>query len=126
MNERYQRGWEQLKAIDGSQGEKVIHNLATVAPDIAKYIIEFAFGDIYSRKVLDLKQRELLTLAALTSMGDCTPQLKVHLHAALNVGLDHEEIIESLIHCIPYTGFPRVLNAITAAKEVFAERSEGQ
>ena len=122
VEERYERGWEKLMTIDGEGGQRVIESLADIAPDLGKYIIEFAFGDIYSREGLDFKQRQLVTLASLTTQGGCEPQLQVHLHASLNVGLSPREIIEAIMQCVPYTGFPRVLNAVFAAKRVFQER----
>lgn len=121
-DDRYTRGLEKLKEIDGEAGERVIASLADIAPDLGTYIIEFAFGDVYTRPGLDLKQRELITITALTVQGGAEPQLKVHVHAALNVGLTPTEIVETIIHCVPYIGFPRALNAIYATKEVFKER----
>ncbi|MFP4978232.1 carboxymuconolactone decarboxylase family protein [Paenibacillus sp. CN-4] len=121
--ERYQRGWEKLMEIDGEGGERVIASLQDIAPDLGRYVVEFAFGDIYSREGLDLKQRQLVTLASLTTQGGCEPQLQVHINAALNVGLSPREIIEAITHCIPYTGFPRVLNAIFVAKRIFQEQN---
>ncbi|MDO4626527.1 MAG: carboxymuconolactone decarboxylase family protein [Pasteurellaceae bacterium] len=93
-----------------------------MAPDLGKYIVAFA-GDIYSRPVLNLQERELITLASLTAQGGCEKQLDVHIHAALNVGLSREKIIETFIHCIPYLGFPKVLNAVFVAKAIF-EKAE--
>ena len=81
-NDRFMRGTKALAAIDGHAGEKVITALADIAPDFARYIIEFPFGDIYSRPGLDLRAREIATVAALTAMGNATPQLKVHIEAA--------------------------------------------
>src|ERR1700738_936701 len=77
-NERYLRGWEKLKEVDGHAGENVIESLRDIAPDFARLLIEFPFGDIYSRPGLDLKTRELAVVAALTAMGNAAPQLKVH------------------------------------------------
>lgn len=114
------RGLEKLREIDGEQGDRVMQALADIAPDLGRYIIGFAFGEIYRRPALDLAQRELITLAALAAQGGCENQLRVHIHAALNVGLSREQIVETFIHCIPYLGFPRVLNAVFTAKEVFA------
>ena len=122
-NERYENGWDTLKNIDGNAGTQVIESLQDIAPDLGKYIVEFAFGDIYSRGTLDLKQRQLVTISSLTSQGGCEPQLTVHINAALNVGLSTNEIVESIIHCVPYTGFPRALNAIFVAKQVFQSRN---
>ena len=122
--DRYERGWEKLKEIDGEAGERVIESLKDIAPDLARYTIEFPFGDVYSRPGLDLKSREIATVAALTALGNAQPQLKVHIHGALNVGCTREEVIEVLIQMAVYAGFPAALNGVFAAKEVFEERDE--
>jgi 4-carboxymuconolactone decarboxylase len=122
MKDRYELGLEKLKEIDGDAGENVIESLKDIAPDLARYTIEFSFGDIYSRPGLDLKSREVATVAALTALGNAKPQLKVHINAALNVGCSEEEIIEIIIQMAVYAGFPAALNGIFAAKEVFQER----
>lgn len=83
MNQRFERGWAKLKEIDGAQGERVIDSLRDIAPDFARLLIEFGFGDIYSRPGLDLKSREIAVIAALTALGNAAPQLKVHIHGAL-------------------------------------------
>jgi 4-carboxymuconolactone decarboxylase len=119
---RYSRGWAKLREIDGHAGERVIDALADIAPDFAKYLIEFPFGDIYSRPQLDLKTREIGVVAALTALGNATPQLKVHIHGALNVGCTRDEVVEIMMQMAVYAGFPAALNGLFAAKEVFAER----
>ncbi|WNW10151.1 carboxymuconolactone decarboxylase family protein [Pseudomonas sp. DTU_2021_1001937_2_SI_NGA_ILE_001] len=118
---RYQRGLEKLREIDGQAGEKVVQSLAEIAPDFARYLIEFPFGDIYSRPGLDLRSREIAVVAALTAMGNAAPQLKVHIHAALNVGVSREEVIEVIMQMAVYAGFPAALNGLSAAREVFAQ-----
>ncbi len=120
--ERYNRGLEKLEQVDKQAGRDVINSLEGLPEDIGRYIIEFAFGDIYSRGTLDLKQREMITITSLLVQGDTSPQLRVHINGALNVGLTKEEIIETFIQTIPYVGFPRVLNAVNVAKEIFKER----
>jgi 4-carboxymuconolactone decarboxylase len=122
--DRYTRGLEKLKEIDGEAGERVIQSLKDIAPDLARYVIEFPFGDVYSRPGLDLKSREVATVAALTALGNAAPQLKVHIHGALNVGCSREEIVEIIIQMAVYAGFPAALNGIFAAREVFRERDE--
>jgi len=117
--ELLQRGLAKLNEVDGTQGEAVMAALADIAPDLARYIIGFAFGEIYHRPALNLRERELITLAALVAQGGCEKQLRVHIHAALNVGLSREEVIEVFMQCIPYLGFPKVLNAVFVAQEVF-------
>ncbi|WP_058300931.1 carboxymuconolactone decarboxylase family protein [Gorillibacterium timonense] len=119
---RYERGLEKLSEVDGAGGQKVIDSLREIAPDLGRYIIEFAFGDIYNRAGLDLQERELVTLASLLTAGGCEPQLEVHINGALNVGIPPEKVIEAFIQCIPYTGFPKVLNAVAVAKKVFGDR----
>jgi 4-carboxymuconolactone decarboxylase len=123
-DDRYRRGWEKLKEIDGEAGERVMETLKDVFPDLARYTIEFPFGDIYSRPGLDLKSREIAAVAALTALGHAAPQLKVHLNAALNVGCTRTEIIEVIIQMAVYAGFPAALNGAFAAQEVFKERDE--
>ena len=97
--------------------------LSDIAPDFARYLIEFPFGDIYSRPGLDLRSREIATIAALTAMGNAAPQLKVHIEAGLNVGLSRDEITETIMQMSVYAGFPAALNGLFAAKEVFAARA---
>lgn len=122
IQDRYERGWEKLKEIDGEAGERVIQSLRDIAPDFARYVIEFPFGDIYSRPALDLKSREIAVVAALTALGNAAPQLKVHIHGALNVGCTREEVIEVIMQMAVYAGFPAALNGLFAAREVFQER----
>ena len=121
-NERIKRGTERLKEVDGNAGEGVIASLKEIAPDLGRYILEFAFGDVYCRDGLSLQEREIITIASLLTAGGCEPQLEVHINGSLNVGISPEQVIETFIQCIPYTGFPKVLNAVNVAKKVFAER----
>jgi 4-carboxymuconolactone decarboxylase len=121
-SDRFKRGWEKLKEVDGEAGESVIASLKDIAPEFADLLIEFPFGDIYSRPGLDLKSREIAVVAALTALGNATPQLKVHIHGALNVGCTKEEVVEVIMQMAVYAGFPAALNGLFAAKEVFSER----
>jgi 4-carboxymuconolactone decarboxylase len=126
-DERYERGIRKLEEIDGRAGKKVVDSLRDLAPDFARYLIEFPFGDVYSRPGLDLRSREVATVAALTALGNARPQLAVHIHGALNVGCTRKEVIEIMIQMAVYAGFPAALNGLSAAREVFAERdAEGR
>jgi 4-carboxymuconolactone decarboxylase len=122
--DRYQTGWEKFKEIDGEAGEKVNESLKDICPDLGRYTIEIPFGDICSRPGLDLKSREIATVAALTALGYALPQLRVHIHGALNVGCTRAEITEVILQMAIYAGFPAALNGMFAAKEVFREREE--
>ena len=79
-----------------------------VAPDFTRYLVEFAFGEIYARPG-ELKHRELVAIASLATMGGCDPQLETHVHGAFNAGLGEAEIVEAVMTLIPYIGFPRAL-----------------
>ncbi|MDV6377525.1 carboxymuconolactone decarboxylase family protein [Sporosarcina sp. GW1-11] len=96
--------------------------LKELAPDLRKYIVEFAYGEIYSRPGLDSKQRQLVTLASLVTQG-ATTQIQTHVKRALTVGLTKTEVVECIMQLIPYVGFPRVQNALTAAKDLLLEEN---
>ncbi|MGE0076397.1 MAG: carboxymuconolactone decarboxylase family protein [Bacteroidales bacterium] len=119
---RFKKGWQMLKEIDGEAGEKVIESLGCIFPDLETYIIEYAFGDIYSRGELDLKSKEIAVVAALTAMGNTQPQLKVHVNGALNTGSSINEIKEVILQMSAYSGFPSCINAMNALKDVLNER----
>jgi 4-carboxymuconolactone decarboxylase len=121
-SDTYDRGLEKIRQIYGEAGEHVIENLKDISPDFARYIIEFPFGDIYSRSGLDPKSREIAIVASLVTMGNAFSQLKVHVNGALNVGCSRTEIIEVIIQMAVYAGFRAALNGLFAAKEVFDER----
>ena len=120
---RYRDGWARLREVDGHLGEQVIDSLNGLSPDLGRFIIEFAFGDIYTRPGLDLLSRELVSVAALAAMGSATPQLKVHMNGFLNVGGTSGQLVEIVTHIAAYAGFPRAINAAMTAKEVLADRS---
>ena len=121
---RFETGLALLNKIDGNGGQQVVETLQDIAPDFGKYLIEFPFGDIYSRKGVDLKTREIAVIAALAALGNARPQLKIHLRACLNVGCSRTEITEILMQMAVYAGFPAALNALFAAKKVFGEVNE--
>jgi 4-carboxymuconolactone decarboxylase len=117
--ERYAGGLQMMNTVVGESGSRTRENLHNIAADFERLLVEFPFGDIYSRPGLDLKIREIATVAALTALGYAIPQLKVHIQGALNVGCTKEEIIEVMMQMSVYAGFPAALNGIYAAQEVF-------
>lgn len=122
QSERFKLGWEKLKEIDGEAGEKVIESLKDISPDLGTFIIEYAFGDVYTRDRLDLKSKEIAVVAALTAMGNAQPQLKVHINGALNTGSSINELKEVILQMSVYSGFPSAINGMNALKEVLQER----
>ena len=122
--DRYQRGWERLEELDPGAAPELIERLKGIAPDFARYIMEFPFGTIYTRPGLDWKSRELAVVAALTALGTAAPQLKEHIHRALRAGWTKEELVEVIMQMSVYAGVPAALNALSVAKEVFKEHDE--
>ncbi|WP_234334522.1 carboxymuconolactone decarboxylase family protein [Streptomyces sp. NRRL B-1347] len=123
-DDRYARGLAVMEQVDGDAGKQVAAALQDVAPDLARYIIEFTFGEIYPRPHLDLRHREIVTVAACTALGSALPQLKVHIHGLLNVGGTRQQVVETVLHVAFYAGFPAALNAMAVARQVFADRVE--
>ncbi len=116
---RYQTGKENLEKMNDNGFKRLKESLNDIAPDLVRFVVEFPYGDIYSRPGLDLKSREIATVAALTALGNAQPQLQSHIEGALNVGCTRDEIIEVIIQMAVYAGFPASINGITAAKKVF-------
>ena len=118
---RYEKGKKVLEEIQKRPVEEIFAELEDIAPDMSRFVVEFPYSEIYTRKEVDLKTRELCTVSALTVLGTI-PQLKDHINAALNVGNTQTEIVEIILQMSAYCGFPKAINALTAAKEVFNER----
>lgn len=126
-NERYEKGIKKIQEFTVTHDEnnptgemEIGEGYKDIAPDLSKYVVEYAFGEIYAREGLDNKQKVLTTISSLVSQG--MPQIGMHINSGLNVGLTPEEIVGCIMHLLPYTGFPRVLNALSVAKEEFAKR----
>lgn len=119
---RRARGEQNLAKITGSEGRKVVDSLRDMSPELGEWIVDFAYGDVFSGAAISLCTRELTTISALTALGNAQPQLKVHIEGALNVGCKPDEIVEVILQMAVYAGFPSALNGIGAAREVFAKR----
>ncbi|MGE5539210.1 MAG: carboxymuconolactone decarboxylase family protein [Gemmatimonas sp.] len=119
---RYRRGLATLRRIHGDAGVEVLANAARTAPELSEFVISFAFGDVYARPQLSLRERQIATVAACATLGHALPQLKSHIKGALNLGITEREIVEILTQMAVYAGFPAAMNAVSAAAEVFASR----
>jgi 4-carboxymuconolactone decarboxylase len=124
---RYERGLESMRTVFGPGIDSALKGLAATSPDLARCLVEFPFADIYPRPGLDLKTREMLTVAALTVLGYPQGELKEHVHGAMNVGCTQEEILEIILQMAVYAGFPAALEAVKTAASAFAamEHSTG-
>ena len=120
-DEKYVKGMEQMRSQFGDAADDWISVIHDIYPAFAKVNVEFPFGELYRRDVLDDKSRELCTIAALTVLGYAKDPLKIHVTGALNTGSTREEILEVITQMIAYGGFPAATMALLAAKEAFEE-----
>jgi len=119
----YQKGLAKHRELFGQDPAGSIETVEALSLDVAKLLVETLYGTILTRPGLEPKIRQFCTIAALTAMGKA-PQLKAHIKAARRVGATEVEIMEILIQMTGYAGWPSALNAITVAKEAFAEFQE--
>ncbi|WP_045233439.1 carboxymuconolactone decarboxylase family protein [Deinococcus pimensis] len=113
----------------GDQAGRIEARLRDLDPDLATYVLDFAYGEIYEREGLDLKTKELLACVMLLALGN-PDELRTHLRGALRAGATEREVREALLFAIPYLGFPRVVGAFAhlralTAKADAAPREEG-
>lgn len=110
---RFERGRERLREVHGERSLATIESLG----DLSRLIVEVAYGDVYSRPTLTLRERQIASVAALVATGRSS-QLPVHLRSALNAGLTPEEIQEVLIQTAMIAGFPPAMNAWSQSKTI--------
>lgn len=122
-NERFERGVAALRKANEEGLDDLIRSMDTIAPDLARYVIEFAYGDIYTRPGLLPKQRELCIVASLTALGNRERQLRDHVKAALNSGCTPRELTETILMMAVYAGFPTAINGMQIAREVLLRES---
>ena len=122
MSERYRRGVEVIQQLSsGSLEQFLTSRVAEVAPDFARMAIEFPFGDLYSRADLGMRDREIVAIAALATLGHGGPQLRHHVAAATKLGISTAEIVEILMQSAVYGGFPAALNALADCHDLLLE-----
>ncbi|PAB59488.1 carboxymuconolactone decarboxylase family protein [Anaeromicrobium sediminis] len=118
MNSDYEKGIKILKEMTDNEGMEGIEHVKSIFPDFEDKIVAFGYGQIYSRPNLDLKMREVVTLTTLITQG-AFEQLNFHMKAALKVGLTREEILEIILQCAAYAGFPKACSALAIAGDIF-------
>lgn len=116
--DRFARGARIQAQLDPDLTEGLARALGEIAPDFARYTVEFPFGDVYARPGLDLRARQIATVAALATLGE-QRQLEAHLRFALNIGVPRAELVEVLIQMAVYAGWPRAINALYTARDLF-------
>ncbi|MDP5211009.1 carboxymuconolactone decarboxylase family protein [Microbulbifer sp. 2205BS26-8] len=115
------QGRKIMDQLEQGLADRVTHNLSQLDKGLSELITDYAFGKVLARPGLDLKTREMLTVASLISLGTAMPQLELHMRAALNVGVTKDELIEIVIQMAIYVGVPACMNAITVYKQVILQ-----
>lgn len=120
---RYAEGLKAQKAIFGESIDRMHESTpANQKAIVQTYLTAFCFGDVYTRKGLDLPTRELLTFSILSALGGCESQVKAHVQGNANVGNSKENLIDALAQSLPYIGFPRTLNALACVNAILPEK----
>src|ERR1700732_3645063 len=102
--QRRARGARKLGEILGQTADQVDRSLGDVAPQLATYVLETIYGEIYQSPTLDSRTRQIVTVAALATLGTAGPQVRTHLGGALRCGVSREELVEIMMQLVPYVG----------------------
>lgn len=116
---RFEKGWTVQAAIVGEDRLRAMH--AGAAADeafVQRWLTANCFGDHYTRGGLDLVTRELLTFVLLVAHGGCDPQVRGHVAGNLRVGNDRTTLLDVLAQLVPFIGYPRTLNGLSAVNEI--------
>jgi 4-carboxymuconolactone decarboxylase len=117
---RRARGAEKIGEVLGQTPEQVERSLGDIAPQLATYVLETIFGEIYQSPTLDVRTRQIVTVTALATLGTAAPQLRTHIGGALRCGVTREELVEIMMQLVPYVGVATAINGVAACREVFA------
>ncbi|HEY9212460.1 MAG TPA: carboxymuconolactone decarboxylase family protein [Ancylobacter sp.] len=119
---RHARGIETLKLIGGPSFDGPINNLVRISPDMARFTVEYPYGDVLSREGLDLRTRQICTVSSLIAQGSVQPQLRFHMEGLLNVGGEPGDLIELMVLSTAILGFPAAIDSIVIARQIFKDR----
>lgn len=115
-DDRYERGRERIREVHGEKSLETIESLG----DLGRLIIEVAYGDVYSRPTLTLRERQIVSVAALAATGRSS-QLPIHLRSSLKAGLTPGELQEVIIQVATIAGFPPAMNAMSTLKTIVGD-----
>lgn len=119
--DRYERGLAIQKPVYGDEiKDRYTWLPAEFAEAVPRYLTELCFSDFMTRKGMDAKTRELLTVVMLAAMGGAEVQVRSHIEGALKTGSTKEEVVCALVHAMPYMGVPRLFNALNCAKDILS------
>lgn len=118
-----ERGRHIVAQINPGLEEALAGKYDALFPDFAETLVEFAYGRLYARDGLDLKTRQIATVAALTALGGQTgPQLRVNLEHALAAGATRRELLEVILQMSVYGGMPAAINGMNVAMQLFEDQ----
>src|SRR5437660_12831890 len=112
--QRRARGAQKLGEILGQTPDQVDRSLGDLAPQLATYVLETIYGEIYQSPALDSRTRQIVTVAALATLGPAAPQLRHHIGGALLCGVTREQLIEFRIQLVLYDEVAAAINEIAA------------
>jgi 4-carboxymuconolactone decarboxylase len=115
---RFDAGFAVQKQVVGDKLDEMYAQSPKDLLHLQRYLSANCFGDFYTRHGLDLKLRELVTLAFLVALGGTEAQLKGHISGNARVGNDRQTLINVLTQLLPYVGYPRTLNAVACLNEI--------
>jgi 4-carboxymuconolactone decarboxylase len=118
-DDRYRRGRDKLREVHGDRSLATVEALG----DLGRLIVETAYGEVYSRPGLALRDRQIASVAALVATGRSS-QLPVHLRSSLKAGLTADELREVIIQTATIAGFPPAMNAMSTLTTILGEREE--
>ena len=119
--ERLERGLAVLRQIGGKDFDGPINMLSQISPDMARFTVEYPYGDVLSRPGLDLRMRQICTVSSLIAQGSLQPQLKFHMDGLLNVGGQIQDLVEIMLIATAILGFPAAINAIGIVRQLISE-----
>jgi 4-carboxymuconolactone decarboxylase len=118
--ERRARGAQKIGEILGQTPEQVERSLSDVAPQLATFVLETIYGEIYQNPALDSRTRQIVTVTALATLGTAAPQLRTHIGGALRCGVTREQLVEIMMQLAPFAGVAAAINGVAACREVFS------
>jgi 4-carboxymuconolactone decarboxylase len=121
---RRARGAKKIGEILGQTPEQVEGSLGDLAPQLATYVLETIYGEVYQSETLDSRTRQIVTVAALATLGTAAPQLRTHIGGALRCGVTREEPVEIMMQLVPYVGVAAAINGVAACRDVFAAQDK--
>lgn len=123
-NKRFEDGMKIRRMVLGdAHVDKAEANKSEIDTDFQKYIVENAWGTVWTRDELTLRERSMLTICMMASLG-YHDELAMHLRAAENTGTSRQDIIEVLLQVGVYAGVPMANTAFAIAKKTFATLDE--